>query len=257
MAGSTNPAPDTAERRKSSAKRHLLRLTGSLVSVEQDTGGASGKATIRNISPTGVLLESDKPLLMDQTIHIDLGAAGRQSAQVRWVDGKLAGCEFSSPIGKARVSAALLQADHAPARESSPRQHSAPPLMQTLQGRNLGLAIAWARKARGMNQSELARALGVSTTSICKWENAHARPRAEAFARLQDVLQGEASWPPVSSSHPVEDHPPAARTIRDLTTDFKADLSHLLCLDVSEIEIQITIRNSPSGEKTGNRLLPG
>lgn len=253
MAGTSELSSDGRERRRDSAPRHLLRLTGTLVSLESASGGMPGEAVIRNISPTGVLLETEHPVAMGQTIHIELGAAGRQEAQVRWVDGKLLGCQFPQPLAKSRVSAALLQGDHHPQGQASAAESDSPPLARSSQRRDFGLAIAWARKTKGVTQAELAQAIGVSTTSICKWEKGHAQPRAGALARLQDYLQlagtsaGKVSLARASSPDAPEQGIPL------IISEYRARLAEHLGVEVEAIEIQITIKDVMDRKRVGAR----
>lgn len=53
---------------------------------------------------------------------------------------------------------------------------------------DLSRTIADAREARGMNQSELARAVGVSPQAVQKWESGLSVPRPSKLKTISDVL---------------------------------------------------------------------
>jgi SOS-response transcriptional repressor LexA len=52
----------------------------------------------------------------------------------------------------------------------------------------IGSRIAAAREAKGLNQSELARALGITPQAVQKWENDGSTPRGTRMRELADVL---------------------------------------------------------------------
>lgn len=53
----------------------------------------------------------------------------------------------------------------------------------------IGQAIKAARKATGLKQTELAEYLGVSVSSIRKWEQGRVRPAADAIEGLCQLLK--------------------------------------------------------------------
>lgn len=90
--------PQTDEQRRT--PRRTLRLN-----VE---GGAT--ATVRNLSETGLLIESPDALEVGDRVSLDLPVAGLAEARVIWARGSFYGCEFARPVSRAVVSAALLRA---------------------------------------------------------------------------------------------------------------------------------------------------
>ncbi|WP_187192262.1 XRE family transcriptional regulator [Cupriavidus metallidurans] len=52
----------------------------------------------------------------------------------------------------------------------------------------IGRVIAEAREAKGLNQSELARAVGVTPQAVQKWENGTSTPRASKVKDIADAL---------------------------------------------------------------------
>ena len=72
-------------------------------------GAAVATVTIRDISLTGMLLETSTAMLVGAGFEIDLPHAGTVPAVVVWNSGEFYGCEFAHPISVAAVSAARLQ----------------------------------------------------------------------------------------------------------------------------------------------------
>jgi len=99
--------PQEGERRRST--RRALKL-GAVA------GGES--VTIRDISLTGMLLETATPMLVGSGFEVELPHAGKIAVAVVWNGGEFYGCEFEYPISPAAVSAARLQSKPAPGSES-------------------------------------------------------------------------------------------------------------------------------------------
>ncbi len=56
------------------------------------------------------------------------------------------------------------------------------------QRRVFARALARARKARGLSQSDVARAVGVTASAVSLWEAGETSPRPEIVAKLEAVL---------------------------------------------------------------------
>ncbi|MGN6058172.1 MAG: PilZ domain-containing protein [Sphingomicrobium sp.] len=91
----------TAEQRRGSPRRKL--------SLGVNLGGSGDPVIIRDFSTHGMLIESAADLPLFDGIEIDLPEAGKTFAIIVWNSGRYYGCEFSEPVSKASVSAALLQ----------------------------------------------------------------------------------------------------------------------------------------------------
>ena len=101
--------PQEGERRR--AARRALKL-----------GAPAGEeaVTIRDISLTGMLLETATPMLVGSGFEVELPNAGKVAVAVVWNSGEFYGCEFEYPISPAAVSAARLQSEPAPGTERAP-----------------------------------------------------------------------------------------------------------------------------------------
>jgi len=93
----TEPQP---QERRTRARR-TLRLETMV--------GPDGRAVIRNLSETGLLLETSEPLNVGEPLAVELPEAGAVQAEVVWARAPFFGCEFARPVGRGPVSAALLK----------------------------------------------------------------------------------------------------------------------------------------------------
>ena len=102
-----------AEERRSRARR-TLRLESMV--------GPDGRAVIRNLSETGLLLETSEPLNVGEALAVELPEAGAVQAEVVWARAPFFGCEFARPVGRGSVSAALLRSpiDEPPIQLTTP-----------------------------------------------------------------------------------------------------------------------------------------
>ena len=96
-----------------SQKRRRLHLEAALAS-------SGDEVSIHDISATGVLLETDAKLEPFEGLQVDLPEIGATQAVVIWNSGRYFGCEFTAPISKAAISAALLRAPAAGRSVQSP-----------------------------------------------------------------------------------------------------------------------------------------
>jgi transcriptional regulator with XRE-family HTH domain len=153
---------------------------------------ASGGETavlVHNISATGLLLESDQPLEIDEWIEIDLPQAGGTWAKTMWTSGRLAGCQFVAPISTAALSGAQL-------RGAADAQIDLSAQAAARAEESLGARLQRLRKARGLSLSQVAAQLGVSKPTVWAWEQGKARPvggRIEALAAALGASPAELS----------------------------------------------------------------
>jgi len=68
------------------------------------------KVVVRNLSETGLLLQTNAALEVGETILIDMPGTQTTEARVMWHRESCFGCEFSAPLPSSVISAALLQA---------------------------------------------------------------------------------------------------------------------------------------------------
>lgn len=60
--------------------------------------------------------------------------------------------------------------------------------------KSIGDRIRWARKQKNMNQSELARRIGVSQPAVANWETGTHDPRRIMLTRIADALGTQTEW---------------------------------------------------------------
>lgn len=104
LAHIANPA-EPANRRRT--ERRTLRLD---VAVRSSTRESA--VIIRNLSRTGLLIETDAYFALGETFILILPELGAVPARVVREEGKSLGCEFLSPVPASVISAALLKAPH-------------------------------------------------------------------------------------------------------------------------------------------------
>lgn len=84
--------------------RRTVRLATQLASLSERT-----EALIHDLSGQGLRIESTVRFEEGERLLVELPFVGEVEAQVIWRDGDVCGCEFTTPISKAVVSAALLR----------------------------------------------------------------------------------------------------------------------------------------------------
>jgi hypothetical protein len=96
---------EAADRRR--MQRRTLRLD---VAARSATSEAA--VVIRNLSRTGLLIETDAAFARGETFLLVLPEVGAAPARVIRENGRFFGCEFLTPIPASAISAALLKAPH-------------------------------------------------------------------------------------------------------------------------------------------------
>lgn len=96
---------ETADRRRT--QRRTLRLD-----VAARSATAESAVIIRDLSRTGLLIETDAAFAVGETFLLVLPELGAAPARVVRNEGRLFGCEFLSPVPASAISAALLKAPH-------------------------------------------------------------------------------------------------------------------------------------------------
>ncbi len=104
LAHIANPVETTDRRR---TERRTLRLDVAARSSTQETA-----VVIRNLSRTGLLIETNAYFAPGETFILILPELGAAPARVVRSEGKSYGCEFLSPVPATVISAALLKAPH-------------------------------------------------------------------------------------------------------------------------------------------------
>ncbi|SBV34977.1 protein of unknown function [uncultured Sphingopyxis sp.] len=104
LAHIAEPAP-TVDRRRT--QRRTLRLD---VAARSATSEAA--VVIRNLSRTGLLIETDAAFALGETFLLVLPELGAAPARVVRAEGRRFGCEFLTPVPASAISAALLKSSY-------------------------------------------------------------------------------------------------------------------------------------------------
>jgi len=104
LAHIANPAEEADRRR---ATRRTLRLD-----VAAQSSTLESTAVIRNLSRTGMLIETDIAFAAGEIFLLVLPEIGATPARVVRSEGRSFGCEFLSPVPESAISGALLKAPY-------------------------------------------------------------------------------------------------------------------------------------------------
>jgi len=96
---------ETADRRR--MQRRTLRLD-----VAARTATTESAVIIRDLSRTGLLIETEADFDVGETFILILPEIGAAPARIVRADGRRFGCEFLSPVPASTISAALLKTPH-------------------------------------------------------------------------------------------------------------------------------------------------
>ena len=188
------------------ATRRALRLdtSGFVPGSGPQTGDAN--VTIHNISPAGLLIETELDLAQGDELAIELPEAGAVSASVVWRSERLFGCAFDAALSPAALAAAQLQG-FAPGTPTQPLAPPPPP-PPTLSPRGpveaLGTRLNRLRREAGLTLADVAAALGVSKPTVWAWEKGKARPLPErlgAIAGARGLVVPPHLLPPLRLGH--------------------------------------------------------
>ena len=98
-----------AARIESPAKSDRRSESRRKIHLESALAGSGSEVLIHDISATGALLETEARLEPFEMLHFHLPEAGETEAVVVWSSGHFFGCEFTKPISKGAISAAMLR----------------------------------------------------------------------------------------------------------------------------------------------------
>lgn len=93
------------------AKRDSLFMLGDIV---LETTGERERVKIRNLSPGGMMAESELTLPLGTRVSVDLPNVGLAPGAVSWSRGRRIGITFDETIDPAKVRFQLGSGDHTP-----------------------------------------------------------------------------------------------------------------------------------------------
>ncbi len=88
--------------------RYTPRHSLSLV-AQASSNGTDARVLIHNLSATGLLIESTLELALDEEIDVELPQSEIQHAKVVWQSDGFYGCQFTTSVSEAGISAARLR----------------------------------------------------------------------------------------------------------------------------------------------------
>lgn len=150
-----------------------------------DSNGRPYHFKLRNVSATGLLVESEQDFRIDEVLSFTLPETGVRDARVAWKSEGLFGCEFSEQLTEGSVAALRLKGQ--PSKEGclNKLQVVLPPKTEPLNE-----LLARLRREAGLTLGDVATALNVSKPTVWAWERGKSRPlpeRLEAISKLYDI----------------------------------------------------------------------
>ena len=101
-------------------RRNAHRRTLRLLAQGSSATMPHIQVIIRDLSLTGLLVETAADFALDECLQIELPEAGEVEARIVWSSGRFFGCKFGRPISTAALSAALLLSSTRRADEPDP-----------------------------------------------------------------------------------------------------------------------------------------
>jgi transcriptional regulator with XRE-family HTH domain len=95
-----------------------------------------------------------------------------------------------------------------------------------------------ARGERDMGINQLARVLGVSTTSVSKWQSGKSKPKPAMLIRIASALDVEPGY--LDETFDVNRGHIQARVVADVLADARRELSGIMGLPESQIRLELT-----------------
>lgn len=169
------------------AARRALRLETSGATVGGEADGEPANVTVHNISPAGLLLETDLALEVGEVLAVDLPETGPVGAEIVWASDHIYGCAFQQALGEAALAAAERRGEIGGLGEAAPARPQVVPFgdgaLETF-----GHRLNTLRRERSLTLAQVAEALGVSKPTVWAWEKGKARPLPERLSAIAEVL---------------------------------------------------------------------
>lgn len=221
------------DKRFSPANRHRLQL--SILCEGEMPDGSVIWMRIRNLSPSGMLVETDPVLDMGAQFSCELPGVGTVKAEVLWGGDGLAGCRFDQPLSQAQVSALVL-------RHPAPAAGPQPSISY-----EFGKRLRMLREQHGLTRAELAARCGTSVPTLWSWETGKTLPRpkrAREVAAALDVDLVQLAGRPVAT--PVDEFSPASSSriatglaLPQFITEKKIEIAELAGVEPTQVQISI------------------
>ena len=142
-------------------------------------GGLEANVLIHNISASGLLLETEMELAVNERLVLDLPEIGPVRAAVVWQSALLFGCAFEQALDQSALAAAQLRSD--------PPVDAIAPLLEA-PAEPFGVKLNRLRRERGLTLAQVASALGVSKPTVWAWEKGKARPLPDRVPAMAEFL---------------------------------------------------------------------
>lgn len=179
---------------------------------------------VRNFAPSGILIESDETLFLNCPLEIVFSDQRIARGEITWTGSRLYGCQFEQEVDEdiiGRLMAAAVREDTNVAAPSDPTK-------------SFGATIRRLRIAKGLNQTDIAEKLGVSTVAISNWEANRSQPRRQRIAELAIALG-------VASDQLVISSVAASEPLPELLAASKMQVARMLGVEPANVKINVNI----------------
>ena len=156
-----------------------LSLEGATASFR----GGKEAVYVKNLSRTGMLIETSAPLSVGEPLQILLPEGDACSAIVVWANEMLFACDFERTLATGTISKIRL----ATSQEQREPGVAIPAGGESLE-EALGERLKRLRRERGFSMVHFAGCVGVSKPTLWKWEKGTVLPRQEMIGTIARVL---------------------------------------------------------------------
>lgn len=98
----------------------------------------------------------------------------------------------------------------------------------------IGRRVTQARKTAGLSSADVARALGITRSSVSKWESGDAAPNIKSVFMLQELTGHNAKWLATGMGPPRTNTAEFTSLVRGLDHDHLLDVLRLVTQQLSE-----------------------
>lgn len=195
--------------------------------LDAPSGSPAGRqlaVLLHNLSPSGVLIESDHALVLGDPIETAFSEQQIVLGKISWTSTRLYGCQFEQDVGAALIERTMVSALHEDAGVA----------VQSDPAESFGAMLQRLRIAKGLHQAEIAEKLGVSAVAISNWEADRSQPRRHRIAELAMALG-------VPSQQLVLNSVAIPESLPEVLASSRAQVARLLGINSANVKISVNV----------------
>lgn len=229
---------------KGKGRRGTDRRELKLLARGAPSSGDATDVVVRNLSSTGLLIETAAELRVDDKLEVDLPETPRSAARVVWAGKDLFGCAFDRPLPRSALSAARLRSEP----ETVPAHFDGESALDEsgMTAEQWGRSLQKIRKAKGYTLVEFARLMNVSRPTVWSWEAGKSSPRAAKKRRIQEILGAEFSdaedrVKPADSADQASQPPVVTGDLRTVVEEAKKRVASVAGVSPDKVKLIIEV----------------